>query len=110
MNIKTAIRRAAELSYDEDANQIVGKIDGKWAIAHTEDMGLIASMDDKTTFRVESWGANASDFMTAMERMGIEGDQDWDNESTTFDVDGDIITVSGPTVFFEDHQEPEKMP
>ena len=104
MNIKTAIRQATELSYDEDANQIVGKIDEDWAIAHTEDMGRIASMDDRTTFRVESWGANAGDFMAAMARMGIEGDQDWERERTTYDVDGDNIIVSGADVFFEDPQ------
>lgn len=98
--LRATIERAAELACIEDANQIVGKIGEDWAIAHTEDMGRIASMDDRTTFRVESWGANAGDFMTAMDRMGIEGDQDWERERTMYEVDGEIIIVSGPDVEF----------
>lgn len=100
MNIKTAISQAIKLAYEEDATQIVGKIKGAWTIAHIEDVGRIASMDDRTTFGVKSWGADAGDFMTAMDRMGIEGDQDWERERTTYEVDGEIIIVSGPDVEF----------
>lgn len=41
-------RRAAELAYDDDVNCIVGKIDGKWSIAHKEDDGRIAQMSGYT--------------------------------------------------------------
>ncbi len=48
-------RRAAELAYEEDANHIVGGIDGQWAIAHKEDDGRIAQMAGYT-FEIDSAG------------------------------------------------------
>lgn len=95
MTLKSTIQRASELAYDEDACQVVGKIAGEWVIAHYEDDGRVAQMDSRTTFVVTSRGANAGDFMEVMEAMGIDGDQDWGHETTTYEVDGEIVVVSG---------------
>lgn len=100
MSLQATIRRATELAYDEDADQIVGKIDGEWAIAHNEDVARIANMDAKTTFRVRSYGIDAADFMEAMERMGIEGDQDWQAETTTYEIDDEYAVVDGTCIRF----------
>lgn len=50
-----AIELAMELAYEEDANQIIGKIDEEWAIAHIEDDGRISQMKGET-FEVNSDG------------------------------------------------------
>lgn len=44
MRFHDAISAATELAYEEDADQIVGRIDGKWAISHIEDEGRKAQM------------------------------------------------------------------
>lgn len=41
---------------------------------------------------------NANDVMLEMDRADIDGDQYWAEETTEYDVDGAIISVSGPTV------------
>ena len=100
MTLKSIIKQASELAYEEDANQVVGKIyaSGEWAIANTEDAGRIAAMDGRTTFKVTSQGADAGDFMEAMEAMGIDGDQDWEHETTRYEVGGEIVVVCGQDV------------
>ena len=100
MTLKSIIKQASELAYEEDANQIVGKIytSGEWAIANHEDAGRIAEMNNRTTFKVTSQGADAGDFMEVMEAMGIDGDQDWEHETTRYDVDGEIVVVCGKDV------------
>ena len=94
------IRRATELAYDENADQIIGKIDGEWAIANNEDVARIANMDAKTTFRVCGYGIDTADFMATMERMGIEGDQDWQAETTTYEIDDECAVVDGTCIRF----------
>ena len=95
MTLKSTIKQAAELAYETDADQVVGKIGEEWAIADAEDAGRIAEMNGKTTFRVTSEGADAGDFMAVMERLGIDGDQDWEQETTRYEVDGEVVMVSG---------------
>jgi hypothetical protein len=46
MNRQDAITAAAELAYEEDAIMVIGKVQGKYAIAHNEDVGRIAEMTD----------------------------------------------------------------
>lgn len=36
--------------------------------------------------------------MDVMEAMGIDGDQDWERETTRYVVDGELVVVSGPHV------------
>ena len=55
MKFENVIRAAAELAYEENANQVVGKIDGVWRIAHNEDMDTQAEMCGKI-FDVDSSG------------------------------------------------------
>lgn len=49
------IETATELAYEEDANQVVGKIQGEWAIAHNEDFGRRSEMSGEV-FEVNSSG------------------------------------------------------
>lgn len=57
MDKNQAIKKAAELAYEEDADQVVGFIQGEgWAIAHTEDLGRQAQMERDTWFYVGSSG------------------------------------------------------
>ncbi len=46
MNLTDCIELAANIAYDEDADQIIGRINGEWAIAHTEDLGRQAEMSE----------------------------------------------------------------
>ena len=100
MTLKTTIKRAVELAVEQNTNQIVGKIyaSGEWAMANREDADRIAQMDGRTTFKVTGQGADAGDFMDVMEAMGIDGDQDWECETTRYVVDGELVVVSGPHV------------
>ena len=56
MNLKDTVEAAIRLAYEEDAIQIVGKIDGEWRIAHYEDCAVQSQMRgtkfqlDATTF------------------------------------------------------------
>ncbi len=38
------IKAAAQAAYDEDAIQIIGRIQGEWAFAHIENVGRQAEM------------------------------------------------------------------
>lgn len=102
MSTKTAlemtITRAAELAYEEDANQVIGRIGGRWEIASCEDWGRINQMV-RPLFRVSSDGLaeSASTIMDIMESAGIDGDQDWEKETTTYQIDEDRFVVSGPS-------------
>lgn len=44
MKLQDAIEHASGLAFEEDADQIVGRIRGEWQIAHNEDMGRQAQM------------------------------------------------------------------
>jgi len=46
MELKDVIEMAANIAYDEDADQIVGRIQGNWQICHNEDMGRQAEMSE----------------------------------------------------------------
>lgn len=55
MNLNTAITLASELAYDEDANQVVGMIDGEWCVSEWEDEGRLDLMNG-TRFVVKGEG------------------------------------------------------
>jgi len=55
MKLRDAIETASEMSYNEDAEMIIGQIDGSWQVAHGEDMGRQANMEEPM-FRVTSSG------------------------------------------------------
>jgi hypothetical protein len=57
MKLHEAIEHAANLAYEEDADQIVGRIQGKWQIAHNEDLGRQAEMKEPK-FLVHSDGVD----------------------------------------------------
>lgn len=66
-----AVQSASALSYgDEDGGYyVVGQINRQWQVAHEEDMGLIAQMDARTSFRVGGDGPKADDFFYAMRNL-----------------------------------------
>ena len=99
MSIQKAVKRASELAYTEDEDQVIGRISGAWCIAGLEDEGRIHQMQPPM-FRVKSDGLDAYDVMSAMEKSGIDGDQDWENETTRYELDDELILVSGPCVSF----------
>ena len=98
--LELTVKKASELAYEEDQDQIVGRIDGAWNIAGAEDEGRIHQMQ-QPTFRVKSDGLDAYDVMTAMEKAGIDGDQDWENETTRYELDDETIAVNEMIVSFE---------
>ena len=55
MKLHDVIELAAGLAYDEDELQVVGRIQGEWAVAGWEDAGRIAEMCGPT-FRVNFAG------------------------------------------------------
>jgi hypothetical protein len=69
MKLRDAIVMASNLAYEEDAGQIVGRIEGSWQIAHSEDLGLQAQMESPL-FRVNSGGVD--------ERQIGQITEDWD--------------------------------
>jgi hypothetical protein len=101
--LQATVTRAAELAYAEDADQIVGRIEGEWAIADAEDTGRISQMI-RPTFLVHSWGLDAADVMAIMEEEGIDGDQDWENETTTYHLDGETLIVNDSTASFGEEE------
>jgi hypothetical protein len=95
MKLITAISESSTLAYEEDENQVIGKIPGEgWAIANSEDVGRQARMV-QPTFTVTSNGLNAAEVMEAMELAGINGDQDWQNEMTNYVFEDCVLKVSG---------------
>lgn len=58
MKLKQAIEHAANLAYEEDADQIVGRINGNWCISHHEDLGFQAEMSEPK-FLVHADGVDA---------------------------------------------------
>jgi hypothetical protein len=99
--LQATVTRAAELAYAEDADQIVGRIEGEWAIADAEDTGRISQMI-RPTFLAHSWGLDAADVMAIMAEEGIDGDQDWENETTIYVLDGATIIVNTTVSFGEE--------
>jgi hypothetical protein len=93
------VTRAAELAYEEDADQIVGRIDGAWAIADREDIARLTQMT-RPMFIAHSWGLDAADVMASMEEAGIDGDQDLENGTTTYRLDGETMIVNNARVWF----------
>lgn len=95
--LEAAVKRAAELAYQEDADHLIGRINGDWQIAHHEDLARQNAMTAPRLI-VRSDGLNAADVMAAMEQANIDGDQDWHAETTTYRIDDDTLTVSGSMV------------
>lgn len=58
MNLQQAIEQAAAISYEEDSGQIVGRIQGDWAIADSEDWGRQCEMDREPRFCVNASGVD----------------------------------------------------
>lgn len=102
--LQATVARASELAYEEDADQIVGRIQGEWAIAHCEDEGRVRQMS-RPQFVVRSMGLDATDVMASMEQAGIDGDQDWENETTTYRLDGAIVVVNNASVSFGEEED-----
>jgi hypothetical protein len=101
--LKSTVSRAAELAYEQDADQIIGRIQGEWAIADREDIGRISQMA-RPTFIVRSDGLDDVDVMDSMEQAGIDGDQDWENEATTYVLDGETLIVNNASVRFGEEE------
>jgi hypothetical protein len=101
--LQATVTRAAELAYEQDADQIVGRIDGEWAIADREDIARISQMS-RPTFIVRSDGLDDVDVMDSMEQAGIDGDQDWKNETTIYHIDGETLIVNDSTVSFGEEE------
>ena len=58
MDLKTAIKKAADRAFEKRADQVVGQITmGKWCIAHIEDRDSIDRMF-KPKFKVHSYGVD----------------------------------------------------
>ena len=104
MNIEQAIQSAARSAYDEDAIHIIGRIDGKWAIAHEEDEGRIRQMS-APVFPVDASGValSATAIMETLDRAGIASDQDWAHETTIWTIGPDTISVSGAAWAINQH-------
>jgi hypothetical protein len=101
--LKSTVSRAAELAYEQDADQIIGRIQGEWAIADREDIGRISQMA-RPTFIVRSDGLDDVDVMDSMEQAGIDSDQDWENEATTYVLDGETLIVNNASVRFGEEE------
>lgn len=43
-------------------------------------------------------GMKAAEIMEMMENAGIDGQQDWDTETTTYNLEDGKVIVSGPSV------------
>ena len=101
MSLYHCISTAAQLAYDEDREQIVGRIQGEWAFADTGDAGRLATMDPRTTFTVSSDGADRDQFLGCMERLDIEGAPGRKPGTTRFDIDDDesaLVDATGVDV------------
>jgi hypothetical protein len=107
--LQSTVTRAAELAYEQDADQIIGRIQGEWAIADREDIARISQMA-RPTFIVRPDGLDDVDVMDSMEQAGIEGhqdwedDQDWENETTTYVLDGETLIVNNASVRFGEEE------
>ena len=71
MKLNKVILEASRLAYEEDADMVVGRIQGEWCVAHWEDEGRQASMDREPRYIVHSWGLD--------EHTPIEQDEPSDN-------------------------------
>jgi hypothetical protein len=101
--LQSTVTLAAELAYEQDADQIIGRIQGEWAIADREDIARISQMA-RPTFIVRSDGLDDVDVMDSMEQAGIDGDQDWENETTTYVLDGETLIVNNASVRFGEEE------
>lgn len=61
-------REAAESAYEEDANHVVGEIDGRWSIAHKENDGRIAQMES-FTYEADSFGLTHKSIESNIQQM-----------------------------------------
>jgi hypothetical protein len=91
--LHATVTRAAELAYEEDADQIVGRIQGEWTIADRGDIARISQMA-RPTFIASSDGLDYVDVTNSMEEAGIDGDHDWENGTTTSRLGGATIIVN----------------
>lgn len=98
MTLRHGISTAAQLASDEDQDQLVGQIEGAWAIANPEDAGRVARMDPRTTFTVRSDGPNREEFLACMELMGIDGAPGQAPGTTRFDLGDEIALVDATAV------------
>lgn len=48
MSLQSAIEHACAMAFEEDADQIVGLIQGEWEVAHHEDVARVAQMRGQT--------------------------------------------------------------
>ena len=101
--LQSTVTLAAELAYEQDADQIIGRVQGEWAIADREDIACISQMA-RPTFIIRSDGLDDVDVMDSMEQAGIDGDQDWENETTTYVLDGATIIVNNTSVSFGEEE------
>lgn len=46
MNLREAIKKAANIAYVDNSDQIVGRINGSWCIAHNEDLSRQSEMSE----------------------------------------------------------------
>ena len=97
--LQATVNRATKLAYQEDADMIVGRIEGTWVIADREDIGRLTQMI-RPMFIVHSWGLDAADVMASMEEAGIDGDQDLENGTTTYRLDDATLIVNDASFLF----------
>jgi hypothetical protein len=97
--LQATVTRATKMAYQADADMIVGRIEHSWVIADREDIGRLTQMT-RPMFIVHSWGLDAADVMASMEEAGIDGDQDLENETTTYHLDGATLIVNDASFLF----------
>ncbi|RPJ03947.1 MAG: hypothetical protein EHM37_17325 [Deltaproteobacteria bacterium] len=91
--LSSAVAHATALAYQADADMIVGRIEDSWVIADREDIGRLTQMT-RPMFIVHSWGWEATEILDSMEDAGIDGDQNWENDTTTYQIDGETLIVN----------------
>ena len=96
MNLKDTIAEASQAAYQADADMIVGLAAGQWVAVSADDDGGLAQIDRAPRFLVRGDGLAMcpADVMTEMDRAEIDGDQDWQSETTIYSVAGDRILVN----------------
>ena len=91
--LSSAVAHATALACQADADMIVGRIEDSWVIADREDIGRLTQMT-RPMFIVHSWGWEATEILDSMEDAGIDGDQNWENGTTTYQIDGETLIIN----------------
>lgn len=99
--LRNTVAYAADIAYEEETLQIVGRIDGDWMIAFAEDTERQSWMEEPK-FMVDRGGLDPVDVMNTLLQAGIEGDQDWQAGTTTYQIDDELIIVSAHDVEVKD--------